>query len=105
MKLPNPYRCDFCPVTKGENNHWYLVFLAPLDFNVAPWSEGPDEGNPKHACSEQCVGKALNQWFEDRRPKCPSHQNLVMTNIEVPEPPLSLGEFPIQNLADEQVGF
>jgi hypothetical protein len=72
MKLPNPYACDFhgSQFLKGESNGWFLVECpANGQFTVCAWKDGdPDAGGVKHACSEQCVGKAMNTWFADRRP-------------------------------------
>lgn len=76
-KLPAPYICDFDGTQKLETNAWWLIQADPLNFCVRAWEDGnPDLEGVQHACSEQCLGRALNQWAEARRSKPSSGQVL-----------------------------
>jgi len=84
-KLPAPYVCDFDSTQKKESNHWFLVHLDPFVFWLTAWENGdPDETGVKHACSEQCVGKAFNQWAEMRRTAAAEAPNPTIGHEEEP---------------------
>jgi hypothetical protein len=75
MKLPSPYRCDYCDKLKGESNHWWLS-LAPdsigalggtVGFVMVPWGEmAALEPNVEHICGQECAAKALAKWMADQ---------------------------------------
>jgi len=70
MKLTAPYKCDYCPNTKGEANHWWLrntsnvkaFFLVAWDMLLA------DREQYEHICSEECATKALSKWMGEQKP-------------------------------------
>jgi hypothetical protein len=75
MKLPQPYKCDYCGKIKGESNHWWLrVTYGPGQaFIVDEWSaQLADQGNVEHICSQECASKALSQWMSQRANAGPS---------------------------------
>ena len=67
MKVPNPYRCDYCNTDKGETNHWWMRRREVYLFRLSPWDEvnaAQDEiGEYEHICSESCAAKALSKWM------------------------------------------
>jgi hypothetical protein len=73
MKVPQPYKCDYCPKLKGESNHWWVRSLVVPDvrFVLLRWDDVPDpsdnlpSGEPayEHICGQECAGKALAKWM------------------------------------------
>lgn len=77
MKQPSPYKCDYCPNTKAEGNHWWMRDRRQVsEFSLMPWQdELADErnkhnGEPRfeHICSQQCAVTALSQHLEKNTP-------------------------------------
>lgn len=71
MKIPSPYKCDYCPKVKGETNHWFLAFPGTdTYFGLYVWgtrgnSVSPDAPGVEHICSQECAGKALSKWMDN----------------------------------------
>lgn len=72
MKIKAPWKCDYCPTVKGENNHWFMVNVANealVAFILVPWSESvagaevDDKPAYEHICGSVCAGKALEKWL------------------------------------------
>jgi hypothetical protein len=69
MKLPAPYKCDYCGKQKGETNHWWLA-LADLAgecsvFQLTPWSESVANTQKREdICGQECATKAMAKWME-----------------------------------------
>lgn len=67
MKLPNPFKCDYCGALKGAGNGWWMR-QAGGEFYAFPWDEGLADGPLiEHICSEACLHKALSLWAQDMR--------------------------------------
>ena len=68
MKVPCPYKCDYCLNQKGETNHWWLRPQDSEMFTLLAWDEAraSDEGY-EHICSESCAAKALSKWMARRQ--------------------------------------
>lgn len=84
MKIPYPYKCDYCGKLKEESNHWFLrpaavVLLQMVEgqqgrpskeytFTLLCWdSSYIDKLGIEHICSEQCATKALSQWMASQK--------------------------------------
>ncbi len=64
MKLAAPYRCDYCQVSKGLTNHWWLRQSSSPWFVLLPWdTKLADQEGYEHICSESCASKALSKWM------------------------------------------
>jgi hypothetical protein len=67
VKLPNPYRCNYCLNLKGEANHWYLHFLSSVAgsaFILDWWDDTlAQRDDVEHICSQACASKALSSWM------------------------------------------
>ena len=64
MKLPCPYKCDYCVNLKGETNHWWLRPQELEQFILLPWDHMlADSDGYEHICSESCALKALSKWM------------------------------------------
>jgi hypothetical protein len=78
MKIPQPWKCDYCLNIKGPSNHWWLFIpdaevTAELDSTsnlfvknglFAKWDEViADLTGVEHICSESCGAKALSKWM------------------------------------------
>lgn len=67
MKLPSPYKCDYCDKLKGEANHWWLRWagLNPAGrFVLQPWDEAKaSTEDHEHICGQECAAKALAKWM------------------------------------------
>lgn len=67
MKLPSPYKCDYCGKLKGETNHWFLLWVGirnPQDaFWLLRWDDTKAAAEDhEHICGLECAGKALAKW-------------------------------------------
>jgi hypothetical protein len=64
MILPHPHKCDYCPNTKGEANHWWMRSQKSEDFRLFRWNEAlTKKKGYDHICSESCAVKALAKWM------------------------------------------
>jgi hypothetical protein len=65
VKIPTPYKCDYCLTKKGETNHWWLRDVAHSStFLLRVWDDGlADADGVEHICSESCASKALSQYM------------------------------------------
>jgi hypothetical protein len=85
VKIPEPYRCDYCERIKGATNHWWMrrrtdlyledvrmLQMLPLAsaFILLAWDDGrADERDVdhrniyEHICSESCALKAVSKWM------------------------------------------
>jgi hypothetical protein len=65
MKVPQPYRCDYCDKLKGDSNHWFLRYtFAAAHFWLIPWDDGKAASDDhEHICGQECAAKALAKWM------------------------------------------
>lgn len=70
MKLPAPYKCDYCSNVKGESNHWWVRWTGldldrrPSQFVLQAWDAiKAATDDHEHICSESCASKALSKWM------------------------------------------
>ena len=65
MKLPTPYKCDYCGKQKGDANHWWLSFLGDGMMYLRPWHNvTADDPGVEHICGQECATKAMAKWME-----------------------------------------
>lgn len=69
MKIAHPWKCDYCSITKGQANHWFMRDVAGDVFILGQWDETEADnqllgGKPayEHICGIECAAKALNKW-------------------------------------------
>lgn len=60
-------KCDGCGTQKGDGNHWFRI-RTKNGLTIVPWKYNavPEE---KHACSDSCVVKFLQQWLDSQQAK------------------------------------
>ena len=64
MKVPQPYKCDYCPKLKGDTNHWWLRDLDKQFFALFRWDDhGAAADRMEHICGMECAAKALAKWM------------------------------------------
>jgi hypothetical protein len=64
VRLPTPYKCDYCGKLKGEANHWWLRDLGRQFFALFKWEDqGAAADRMEHICGQACAGKALDRWM------------------------------------------
>jgi hypothetical protein len=80
MKLPAPWKCDYCLQIKGETNHWWLRETRAVKkkdglFVLELWNENLADARGEdgkhlyeHVCSASCASKALSQHMERHQP-------------------------------------
>ena len=69
MKLPEPYKCDYCAATKKDTNHWLLVQFTDAvgndRFVMSSWDDSSaDKPNVKHVCGRSCAAKAQSEFLD-----------------------------------------
>jgi hypothetical protein len=62
VKLPSPYKCDYCGKLKEASNHWFLVMPTQGMFRLSVWDEDLKDLESEHVCGLECAGKALAKW-------------------------------------------
>lgn len=73
MKLPSPYKCDYCPNVKSDGSKWFLripqaggqVAYTTDAFLLLLWDEtmAADAVGIEHVCGQECAAKALAKWM------------------------------------------
>lgn len=101
MKIPQPYRCDYCPKVKGEANHWWLRSFSPLDsdlFTLFSWDDASAaEDGVEHICSEQCAVKALSKWLAS----IPQRDIVKVVKARMEQASASIQEHVMRHMTDE----
>lgn len=70
MRVPQPYKCDYCEKLKGESNHWWLFWTKSEAgfFRFSTWDDvSAEKEGVEHICGQACAGKALAKWMESQQ--------------------------------------
>lgn len=63
MKVPDPFRCDYCKRIKEPSDTWFLRSAGALGFYLMRWdAELAEQPGYEHICSQGCAVRAFDRW-------------------------------------------